>query len=71
MAKALEFHAKLYPDGGEEFKASTGWLKNFKHRYGIRQLAIQGETLSVKEDLVQPFKDNLSRIIEEEGLTLN
>ena len=61
MTKALQFHTKLYPDGGEEFKASTGWLKNFQHRYGICQLAIQGEK----------FKDNLSRIIEEEGLTLN
>ena len=71
MAKALQFHAKLYPDGGEEFKASTGWLKNFQHQYGIRQLAIQGETLSAKADLIQPFKDDLSRIIEEEGLTLN
>ena len=72
MAKALEFHAKMYPNGGGgEFKASTGWLKNFQGRYGIRQIAIQGETLSAKADLVQPFKDNLSRIIEEEGLTLN
>ena len=31
MAKALEFHAKLYPDGGEELKAGARWLKNFKH----------------------------------------
>ncbi len=27
--------------------------------------------MSAKSDLVQPFKDNLYRIIEEEGLTLN
>ena len=71
MAKALQFHTKIYPDGGEEFKASTGWLKNFQHRYGICQFAIQGETLSAKADLVQSFKDDVSRIIEEEGLTLN
>ena len=71
MAKALQFYTKLYPDGGEEFKASNGWLNNFQHRYRIHQLAIQGETLSAKADLVQPFKDNLSRIIEEEGLTVN
>ena len=71
MAKALEIHMKMYPSGGEEFKASTGWLKNFQCRCGIRQLAIQGERLSAKADLIQPFKDHLSRIIEEEGLTLN
>ena len=71
MAKALEIHVKMYPNGSEEFKASTGWLKNFQRQYGIHQLAIQGETLSAKADLVQPFKDHLSRIIEEEGLTLN
>ena len=28
-AKALQFHMKLYPDGGEELKASTGWLNNY------------------------------------------
>ncbi len=39
--------------------------------YGIRHFAIQGETLSAKDDLVQPFKDNLYRIIEEEGLMMN
>jgi hypothetical protein len=71
MAKALEFHTNMYPDGEGIFKASTGWLKNFQHRYGIRQLTIQGETLSAREDLVQPFKDTLLKIIEEEGLTLN
>ena len=71
MVKALQFHTKLYPAGAEQFKASTGWLKSFQHWYGIRQLAIQGETLSAKVDLVQPFKDNLYIIIEEEGLTLN
>ena len=29
--------------------------------------AIQGETLSAKAALVQPFNDHLSRIIEEEA----
>ena len=31
MVKALQFHTKLYPDGAEQFKASTGWLKSFQH----------------------------------------
>ena len=26
MAKALQRHTKLYPDSGEEFKVSAGWL---------------------------------------------
>ena len=28
MVKALEIHVIMYPKGGKEFKASTGWLKN-------------------------------------------
>ncbi|GFS83491.1 jerky-like protein [Trichonephila clavipes] len=41
--KALELNEKF--DGSAYFKASTGWLKNFKPRHGIRELQIEGEIL--------------------------
>ncbi|GFW64110.1 jerky-like protein [Trichonephila clavipes] len=42
--KAPELNEKL--GGLVDFKASTGWLKNFKSRHGIRKLQIEGESLS-------------------------
>ena len=70
MAKALELNEKICP-GDQTFKASTGWLKNFQSRHGIRQLAIQGETMSANKDCLGDFKANLLQIIEEEGLSLS
>ena len=37
-AKALQFYTKLYPDDGEECKASTGWLKNISIDVGFVSL---------------------------------
>jgi len=68
MAKALDFNDKIGKN--LEFKASTGWLKNFQARHGIRQLAIQGETLSANKECVSEFKSTLCELIEEKGLTL-
>ncbi|GFX77517.1 jerky-like protein [Trichonephila clavipes] len=42
--KALELNEKL--GGSADFKSSTGWLKNFKSHHGIRELHIEGESLS-------------------------
>ena len=42
-----------------EFKASTGWLENFKARHGIRNFSIQGEKLSAAEETVEPFLQKL------------
>ncbi|GFV43958.1 jerky-like protein [Trichonephila clavipes] len=42
--KALEFNEKL--NGSADFKASTGWLKNFKSCHGIRELQVESESLS-------------------------
>ena len=69
MAKALELNAKINP-GDEKFKASTGWLKNFQSRHGIRQLANQGETMSANKDAVGDFKSMLCQLIKDEGLVL-
>ncbi|GFU65059.1 jerky-like protein [Trichonephila clavipes] len=40
--KALKLNEKL--GGSADFKASTGWLKNFKSLHGIRELQIEGES---------------------------
>ncbi|KAJ8871377.1 hypothetical protein PR048_027694 [Dryococelus australis] len=34
--KALQFNEQL--NGPKDFKASSGWLKNFKSRHGIRDV---------------------------------
>ena len=70
MAKALELNEKLDPNN-QQFKASTGWLKNFQSRHGIRQLAIQGETMSANKESVESFTKTLSQLIEEKGLVLS
>ena len=70
MAKALELNEKVNT-GDENFKASSGWLKNFQSCYVIRQLAIQGETMSANEESVGDFKSSLSQLIENEGLVLS
>lgn len=44
--KALEINAKL--DSPKDFKARTGWLKNFKSQHGISELQIDREILSCK-----------------------
>ena len=51
------------------FKASRGFLRNFKERYGIRQLSIQGEKLSADEDSIQDFLVLVQNLINSEGFT--
>lgn len=51
--KALEFNVKF--SGAPDYKASSGWLKNFKSLHGIRELEIQGEILSGDIDCAQKF----------------
>jgi len=68
-AKALELNRQLNPDD-TTFKASIGWLKNFKSRHGIRQLSNQGEKMSVDTDCMGDFKKQLANMIEKEQLTL-
>ena len=56
MEKARLLYAQLYPDKSEEdFKVSTGWLQRFKERHGIRQLKLQGETLSADTAAAKDF----------------
>lgn len=46
--------------GCSSFKASNGWLRNFKSRHGVRELDLSGEKLSADskaaEDFIEKFK---------------
>lgn len=58
--KALFFNEKL--DGSSGFKASSGWLDNFKNRHGIRELNIVGEKMSAASvEIVNAFKVNFTK----------
>lgn len=49
--------------GESEFKASNGWLENFKKRRGIAQFTISGEAASVPDELVDSWKERLSELL--------
>lgn len=67
--KALDMNEKL--GGPSTFKASTGWLKNFKSRHGIRELEIQGESLSGNAVSAENFKKSFSAFVEKNGYSLD
>ena len=68
MEKARMLHAIMYPDDHEDsFKVSHGWL----HRYRIRELRLQGESLSAYTSAVEPIRQKLLKLIEDQQLTLN
>ena len=70
--KALQLFPDVYPDRDpESFKGSSGWFHKFCCRHGIRSISMQGESLSADVSSVDPFKNELSSIMEEEGYTLN
>ncbi|GFT80595.1 jerky-like protein [Trichonephila clavipes] len=52
--KALKLHEQL--GGSADFKANTGWLKNFKSLLGIRELQIEGESMSGNKNSAHKFK---------------
>ena len=65
MQKALELNKKL--GGSSDFKASTGWLKNFKSRNGIRELQIERESLSSDATSVNQMKEKFHEMVTSEG----
>ena len=72
MEKAKLLYQQMYPDKtGEDFKASKGWLHRFKNRHGIRQLTMQGESLSADTSAADDFKLSFSRFVEEESFSLH
>ena len=66
--KALQFNKML--SGPSDFKASTGWLKNFKHRHGIRQVKIHGEMLSNNFPNAEAFISEFHNVVKDDGYDL-
>ncbi|GFW79675.1 jerky-like protein [Trichonephila clavipes] len=64
--KALELNEKL--GGSADFKASTGWLKNFNSRHGIRRLQIESESLSDDKNSAFKLKEIFLQNVEEKRL---
>jgi hypothetical protein len=48
VRKTLIFNNVL--GGTSDFKATNGWLRNFKARHGIEELEIHGELLCTKKE---------------------
>ena len=72
MEKARLLYHELHPDKSEDdFKASSGWLHRFKKRHGIRQLSMQGESLSADTSAAEEFKAFFHEFVEEYRLTLH
>lgn len=57
--------------GSSSFKASTGLLRNFQSRHGIRSLDIQGERLSSNGADADEFKNNFSEFLVNEDDVYN
>ena len=60
LAKAKDYATQL---NMVDFKASSGWLKRFKERHTIRQLAINGERASVNPETVAEWIPELQKLI--------
>ena len=67
--KALDFNKKL--GGSDSFVASKGWLTNFKNRHAIRQLKLEGESLSPDAKAAADFKKVFVKLLQEEGYSRN
>ncbi|XP_028966368.1 jerky protein homolog-like [Galendromus occidentalis] len=53
QSRTLELYPKL--GGTRDFRASNGWLQKFKSRHGIRELEVQGESLSSDAEAAGQF----------------
>jgi len=64
--KALYFIKKL--GGDSSFVASSGWMRNFKSRHGIRQIEIHGEKLSANTTAAESFSHNVQKYIKKKQI---
>ena len=63
--KTLDFNKKLR--GSDSFVASKGWLTKFKNRHAIRQLKLEGKSLSANAKAAADFKKEFIKLLQEEG----
>ena len=52
-----------------DVKFSDGWLRNFKHRHGIRAIDVAGEKQSADEEAAAAYSELFSQLIREHKLT--
>lgn len=45
------------------FKASNGWLEEFKTRYNIKGMTVSGESAEVRRETVESWKERLPQIL--------
>ncbi|XP_011865298.1 PREDICTED: jerky protein homolog-like, partial [Vollenhovia emeryi] len=57
--------------GRPNFKASTGWLRKFQQRHGIRMIRVDGEKLSSDAVASDEFTKIFSSFIEIEGVSVD
>ena len=70
MEKARLLYQQLYPGrSDDDFKASSGWLHRFKKRHGIRQLSMQGESLSADVGASEEFRSFFHKFVEQHNFT--
>lgn len=68
--KAMQFNIQISNGEPSNFQASTGWLKRFKSRHGIRELQIEGEKLSANTTAADSFKTKFKNILNTENYSL-
>ena len=70
MGKARLLYQQPYPGkSDDDFKASSGWLHRFKKRHGIRQLSMQGESLSADVGASEEFRSFFHKFVEQNNFT--
>ena len=69
FAKFLQLNEKL--GGRDSFAASEGWKWRFCKRYGIHQLAVQGEQLSSDPAGAEEFITEFRSFVKEKGFTMD
>lgn len=62
-----KLHPELDPNSRNAFKASNGWLYNFKKDYGLRSVKITGESASADLQAAADFIPRLNELIKDYG----
>ena len=69
--KAMRLSQIIADSDTSRFSASSGWLKRFCKRFGIRGLTLNGEKLSSDSAAAADFASSFQKFIEDEGLSLH